>query len=260
MVRICAKIIIRKQLFYIGKGYFLTPSNYSYFYKAIPAAMFRKYLQIPGFILLITITGCQHLKKMSWPWPEKSIGGAVNVISRKPDLNTLTGEAAATYGRFDETTLKGYVSAPLVPGAVAVSLAGVYDDRAGTVTDPITGKTYNDRNNLAFRGILRAQPSAGLEVLLSGDYTRQRNGLTLGYATAPLIGFDYNATFTAVTPFTISAAEPYGPYAYKASTSFTGGQGQKLDHWGVSSRRGVAVVVRLVMWRAIPSLSQAKFT
>ncbi|MBL0334044.1 MAG: hypothetical protein IPP73_01535 [Chitinophagaceae bacterium] len=37
--------------------------------------MFRKYLQIPGFILLIAITGCQHLKKMSWPWPEKSIGG-----------------------------------------------------------------------------------------------------------------------------------------------------------------------------------------
>lgn len=165
---------------------------------------------------------------------KNTIGGAVNVISRKPDLNQLRGEAAFTYGRFNETTAKGYVSAPLVPGSVALSLAGVYDNRDGIVTDPRTGKKYNDRNNLSLRGILRAQASDRVEVLLAGDYTRQRNALTLGYATAPLVGFDYNATFTALTPFVISAAQPYGPYAYKASTSFTNGEGQKLDHWGAS--------------------------
>ena len=80
---------------------------------------------------------------------KNTIGGAVNVVSKKPDLNTLRGEAAITYGRFDEVTAKGYVSAPLIADKLALSVAGVYDDREGIVTDPLTSKKYNDRNNLS---------------------------------------------------------------------------------------------------------------
>ncbi|MEL0253430.1 MAG: TonB-dependent receptor plug domain-containing protein, partial [Novosphingobium sp.] len=119
---------------------------------------------------------------------KNTIGGAVNVVSKKPDLDIVRGEAAFTYGRFDEVTAKGYVSAPLVTDKLALSLAGVYDDRDGIVTDPATGKKYNDRNNLSGRAILRAKPSETVEISLAGDYTRQRNALTLGQATAPLIG------------------------------------------------------------------------
>lgn len=164
---------------------------------------------------------------------KNTIGGAVNVVSKKPDLTTLRGEAAITYGRFDEVTAKGYVSAPLAADKLALSVAGVYDDRDGIVTDPATGKKYNDRNNLSGRAILRAQPAEAVEVLISGDYTRQRNALTLGQATAPLVGFNYNATFTGLTPFVIAPAAA-GEWDYKASTSFTGDKGQRLDHWGVS--------------------------
>jgi iron complex outermembrane receptor protein len=164
---------------------------------------------------------------------KNTIGGAVNVVSKKPDLNDLTGEASFTYGRFDEITAKGYVSAPLAPGSIALSLAGIYDDRDGIVTDPLTGKDYNDRNNLAGRAILRGSFDA-VEMLLSADYTRQRTGLTLGCATTPQIGFDYNATFTALTPFTIAPASDCENYDYRASTSFTGDEGQKLTHWGLS--------------------------
>ncbi len=187
---------------------------------------------------LLNLFDVQRVEVLRGPqgtlYGKNTIGGAVNIVSRKPSLDTLKAEGAFSYGRFDEMTAKGYVSAPLVAGKVGLSLAGLYDDRDGIVTDPKTGKKYNDRNNLAFRGILRAQAADNIEVLLSGDYTRQRNGLTLGYATAPLIGFDYNATFTAATPFTIAAAQPYGAYDYKASTSFKNGEGQKLDHWGMS--------------------------
>ena len=34
-------------------------------------------------------------------------------------------------------------------------MAGVYDDRDGIVTDPLTSRKYNDRNNLSGRAILR---------------------------------------------------------------------------------------------------------
>ena len=164
---------------------------------------------------------------------KNTIGGAVNVVSKKPDLNTLRGEGAITYGRFNEVTAKGYVSAPLVADKLALSVAGVYDDRDGIVTDPRNGDKYNDRNNLSGRAILRAQPTETVEVLIAGDYTRQRNALTLGQNTAPLVGFNYNATFTALTPFTIAPAAA-GEWDYKASTSFNNNEGQRLDHWGVA--------------------------
>ena len=160
---------------------------------------------------------------------KNTIGGAVNIVSKKPDLDTMRGEAAFTYGRFDETTAKGYVSVPLAPGSVALSLAGIYDDRDGIVTDPRTGNKYNDRNNLSGRAILRAKASDAIEVLVSGDYTRQRNALTLGYLKAPLLQTDF-----ALGAVQLAPANPYGRYDYKASTSFSNGEGQRLDHWGLS--------------------------
>ena len=187
---------------------------------------------------LLNLFDVQRIEVLRGPqgtlYGKNTIGGAVNIVSKKPDLSQLKAEAAFTFGRFDEITAKAYVSAPLVADKVALSLAGIYDDRDGIVTDPLTGKKYNDRNNLAGRAILRAKASDTIEVILSGDYTRQRNTLTLGYATAPLVGFDYNATFTGLTPFAIGPAAPYGAYDYKASTSFTNNEGQKLDHWGLS--------------------------
>ncbi|MFY7836053.1 MAG: TonB-dependent receptor, partial [Novosphingobium sp.] len=185
---------------------------------------------------LLNLFDVQRVEVLRGPqgtlYGKNTIGGAVNVVSKKPDLNTLRGEASIAYGKYEEVTAKGYVSAPLVADKLALSVAGVYDDREGIVTDPATGNRYNDRNNLSGRAILRAQPSETVEVLISGDYTRQRNALTLGQATAPLVGFNYNATFTGLTPFTIAPAS--GPWEYKASTSFQNDEGQKLDHWGVS--------------------------
>ena len=186
---------------------------------------------------LLNLFDVQRVEVLRGPqgslYGKNTIGGAVNVVSKKPDLDTIRGEGAFTYGRFNEVTAKGYITAPLVTDKLALSLAGVYDNRDGIVTDPTTGKKYNDRNNLSGRAILRAKPSDRVEVLISGDYTRQRNALTLGQATANLIGFNYNSTFTSVTPFVIATA-PTGRYDYTASTSFKNGEGQRLDHWGLS--------------------------
>jgi iron complex outermembrane receptor protein len=160
---------------------------------------------------------------------KNTIGGAVNVVSRKPDMGVMRGEASLTYGDYDEITAKAYLSAPLVTDKLALSVAGVFDQRDGLVTDPLTGRKFNDRDNLSGRAILRARPSDMVEVMISGDYTRQRNAPTLGYLTAPLVQTNFATGATTLLP-----ANPYGPYDYKASTSLAAGQGQKLDHWGVS--------------------------
>ncbi|MEZ5710234.1 MAG: TonB-dependent receptor [Blastomonas sp.] len=159
---------------------------------------------------------------------KNTIGGAVNIVSRKPDFLDTHYEGSFSYGRFDEITAKGYVSTPLGDN-MAFSLAGLWDERDGIVTDPLTGQRYNDRDNLSFRGILRADPAPGVELSLSGDYTRQRNALTLGQATTPLFQTDFGLGAVLLPP-----AVSDSPYRYRASTSFSNGEGQKLDHWGVA--------------------------
>lgn len=160
---------------------------------------------------------------------KNTIGGAVSIVSRKPDLNTVSANASALYGSYNQVLLNGYVSAPLVADKLALSVAAQWDKRDGLVTDPLTDRRYNDRDSLTARAMLRAKPTERLELILSGDYTRQRNALTLGYATAPLIQTDFALGAQVLVP-----ANPYGAYDYRASTSFTGDEGQRLDHWGVS--------------------------
>jgi iron complex outermembrane receptor protein len=161
---------------------------------------------------------------------KNTTGGAVSIVSRKPDLGTVKAQGSASYGSYNQILLNGYVSAPLVGDKLALSLAGQYDKRDGLVTDPLTGRKYNDRDSLTGRAILRAKPTDALEIILSGDYTRQRNALTLGYPTAPLL---QTSLFPAGVK-TLVPANPYGRYDYKASTSFKGNEGQRLDHWGTS--------------------------
>jgi iron complex outermembrane receptor protein len=160
---------------------------------------------------------------------KNTTGGAISIVSRKPDLDTLKAAGSALYGSYNQIVLNGYLSAPLVTDKVALSLAGQWDKRDGLVTDPRTGREYNDRNSLTLRGILRIQPTERFEVIVSGDYNRQRNALTLGYPTAPLLRTNF-----ALGAQTLVPAQPYGEYNFRASTSFTGNEGQRLDHWGVN--------------------------
>jgi iron complex outermembrane receptor protein len=78
---------------------------------------------------------------------KNTIGGAVSIVSRKPDFNTFKASGSALYGSYNQILLNGYVSAPLVGDKVALSIAGQYDKRDGLVTDPLTGRRYNDRDS-----------------------------------------------------------------------------------------------------------------
>jgi iron complex outermembrane receptor protein len=165
---------------------------------------------------------------------KNTVGGAVNVVSRKPDTREFHAAGSATYGSFDQILVNGYASVPLIQDVLALSVAGVYDKRDGIVIDPLTGRDYNDRNTQAGRAILRATPGEGMEFILTGDYTRQRTAPSLGYATANLTGVLYSPAFAVIGIPTLKPAYPYGPYSHRASTSLAPGQGQRLDHWGVS--------------------------
>ncbi len=161
---------------------------------------------------------------------KNTIGGAVNIVSRKPDLNDFRASGSVTYGSYDQWLVNGYVSAPIVTDRVALSVAGVYDKRDGLVTDPVTGRKFNDRDTLAGRAILRFQATDDLDFSLAGDYTRIRTAPTLGQATAPLIATSFTTGTRVLAP-----AYPLGRrFRYEARSSLAPGQGQDLDHAGVS--------------------------
>jgi len=160
---------------------------------------------------------------------KNTTGGAISIVTRKPDLADIKAAGSALFGSYDQVLLNGYVSVPLVTDRVALSIAGQWDKRDGLVTDPRTNRRYNDRDSLTFRSILRVRATDRLELLASGDYNRQRNALTLGYPTAPLLQTDF-----VTGPRQLVPAQPYGQYAFRASTSFTGDEGQRLNHWGIN--------------------------
>jgi len=182
---------------------------------------------------LFNLFDVDHIEVLRGPqgtlYGKNTIGGAINIISKKPDLDDFHAAGSIAYGRFDQVLANAYATVPLVTDKMAFSLAGVYDKRDGIVTDPLTGYKYNNHNNQAVRGILWAEPNDRLSISIEADYERQRSDLTLGYPTAPLIAVDLGTG----KPVLLSPPYPYGPYDYKASTGFTPGHGQKLDHWGV---------------------------
>ena len=193
---------------------------------------------------LLNLFDVQRVEVLRGPqgtlYGKNTIGGAVNIVTRKPDLQAFKAAGDVTYGDYNQVVLNGYASAPIITDKLALSLAATYDRRDGLVTDPLTNRRYNDRNLWSARGILNFEPAKGWQFLLSGDYTKQRNALTLGYPTAPLLQTNFLGAARVLVP-----AEPYGPYDFRASTGFAPGRGQQLDHWGVSLTANIDITDQL---------------
>ncbi|MGZ8360399.1 MAG: TonB-dependent receptor [Allosphingosinicella sp.] len=197
---------------------------------------------------LLNLFDVERLEVLRGPqgtlYGKNTIGGAINLISRRPDLNELRGEVAATYGSYDQVVANGYVSLPLAADVAALSVAAILDRRDGLVTDPVTGREYNDRDTIGGRALLRVRPSSELELLFSGDYTRVDTALTLGRNEAPIcqlaIGLPAAAANLACVPprgffgNRVLVPAPTGQYDFSGATSFTGDEGQELEHWGLS--------------------------
>jgi Outer membrane receptor proteins, mostly Fe transport len=103
---------------------------------------------------------------------KNTTAGAFNITSRKPSF-TRGANFEVSYGNY------GFVQAKAsVTGALTKNLAGRLSfsgtQRDGVIEHVVTGKYINDLNNLGFRGQLLYSPSNNVELILSGDVSRQR--------------------------------------------------------------------------------------
>lgn len=95
-------------------------------------------------------------------------GGAINIITRKPELGKFGGDASVSYGNYDAIQFNAALNAPLGERA-AVRAAGQYVKHDGYMTDGTS-----DQNDLSGRIQFKFEASDTITINLGGDYYRQR--------------------------------------------------------------------------------------
>jgi len=88
-----------------------------------------------------------------------AVGGAVNVISNRPQMST-GGSVKAEYGSAEKTRVEGIFNGVIAEDKIAVRLGGFeLDQRGGDITDVNTGKKLDAQNYQGARAQLRVNLS-----------------------------------------------------------------------------------------------------
>ena len=105
-----------------------------------------------------------------------ALGGSINIVSRKPKLETFEGYAEAAIGDYDQQELRGAINVPL--GKIAAARVAVYSsqhDEYVRNTGPLTNLLgWESGDDLGARAHFLIEPSEKLSVLISGDYLKSK--------------------------------------------------------------------------------------
>ena len=165
-------------------------------------------------------------------------GGAINVISKRPDLDKFGAEVSGEYGNYDAYRIDGAINVPLAEG-VAVRASGIRVRHDGYMNDGT-----DDQSDWGGRVSLRAEPSSALSINVVADYFKQRGD---GVGSTPL-GVAGGARTPATFEFKdrIGFLSPQGQAFYSSQPNVLLGRTfyqipttlrpyQDNEYWGVSS-------------------------
>ena len=153
-------------------------------------------------------------------------GGAIRLITRTPGQE-FEAQAGVTLGDYSRFQAAGYLAGPLSDN-FAMGLSVLHDERDGFVTDPATGREYNDEDTTVARLKAKWDASDNVNVVFAADYSDEDVALTLGRAEAPLVSIDL------ATGVVVRYVPPPGEWNFETSTSFVGEEGQQVENSGVS--------------------------
>jgi len=108
-------------------------------------------------------------------------GGAVNVISARPDLDQPEGFVRASYGSWDRIIGEAAASVPLIEDKLAVRIAGKIDQGGGWQKN-ILGEEAGDQDKFGLRGTVLYAPNAHSDFTLIADYARDKSDIGLAKA------------------------------------------------------------------------------
>ncbi|MCY4278355.1 MAG: TonB-dependent receptor [Gammaproteobacteria bacterium] len=101
-----------------------------------------------------------------------STAGAINVISKRPNLTEIEGRVDAVAGDYGLFRTEGGINVPIVEGQLAVRLSGLYEDREGYIEHDGFGVPTEDsdnRDNKAFKARLLWTPTERVSWLLGAE-------------------------------------------------------------------------------------------
>lgn len=111
-----------------------------------------------------------------------TIGGAILVHTREPEIGELSGKARLRLGEDDLVEGSAALNLPLGDTA-AMRVSGGFRKRDGYVTRVYDGIDLGNDDMITFSGSLKWEAAPGVELLLRGDYTkRDENGAPFVFA------------------------------------------------------------------------------
>ena len=102
-------------------------------------------------------------------------GGAINIITRQPQLGASNGFIKVGYGNYNRFTTQGAAEVSPVADKVGLRVAFNYGKGDGYFVDPgpvNKGKTYGSLDTLGLRATLRLKPSDKLNISIKGFYNK----------------------------------------------------------------------------------------
>ena len=101
-----------------------------------------------------------------------STAGAINVISKRPNLTEIEGRVDMVAGDYDLFRTEGAINMPIVEGQLALRLSGLYEDREGYIEHDGFGvptENSDNRDNKAFKARLLWTPTERVSWLLGAE-------------------------------------------------------------------------------------------
>ncbi|QTH20126.1 TonB-dependent receptor [Rhizorhabdus wittichii] len=128
---------------------------------------------------LLSLTDVEQIQVLNGPqgtlYGRNTLGGAILVTTRKPSLSgDMEGQVGARLGNYRRRDAWASVNGPLVEDKVGFKLSVSSLNSDGWARQALTGRHLSDEHRLIIQGGLQFGLTEDLSLILSGDYTRQR--------------------------------------------------------------------------------------
>ncbi|MEM0986386.1 MAG: TonB-dependent receptor [Pseudomonadota bacterium] len=150
------------------------------------------YLSRPG-VALGDLMDLEQIEVLRGPqgtlFGRNTSAGALNIKTRRPDLENFEGFANLTRGNFNLTNIQAGVSVPIVDDTLAVRISGAITDRDGFVTSEFGPESHNrDRTIVRGQALLDLKESGTIRAIVDYSEAEENCCHAVWFSDTPFLG------------------------------------------------------------------------